>query len=146
MKIDWKAVKRGYQSGTGALALAERHGCSAETVRRRARKEKWRKKEGLPDTGSGAPDSTAADHRKLLNGVRRRLVKGLENADLKLGLEELKVAKTALEVLSDYRKEEEQALGLGRTVKIEREDGHALASEMAQATAPSGAEKALERE
>ncbi|MBE7416002.1 MAG: hypothetical protein HS130_12610 [Deltaproteobacteria bacterium] len=146
MKIDWKAVKRGYQGGTGAPELAKRHGCSAETVRRKARKENWSIKEPKesaadPDAGVGA----AADHRTLLNGVRRRLVKGLENADLKLGLEELKVAKTALEVLSDYRKEEELALGLGSGRK-ELEHCDALAAEMAEATAPSGADETLERE
>jgi len=146
VKIDWKAVKIGYQNGGGAPELAERHGCSAETVRRRARKENWRKK-GNAGCAAGADGiDAAADHRTLLNGVRKRLVKGLENADLKLGLEELKVAKTALEVLSDYRKEEEHALGPARSGRKEMEDCHALASEMAQATAPSGADEALERE
>lgn len=145
MKIDWKAVKRGYQGGMGAPELAKRHGCSAETVRKKARKENWSRKElEKRAAGTDAGVDAAADHRTLLNGVRRRLVKGLENADLKLGLEELRVAKTALEVLSDYRKEEELALGLGSG----REDEHcsALAAEMAEATAPSGADEALERE
>ena len=147
MAIDWQAVRKGFEAGVAEDELAKGFGCNAGTVRRRATKERWktgeRRKAGKKTAALGA----AADHRSLLNGVKRRLVKGLENEDVKKGLEELKVAKTALEVLSDYMKEEKLALGLVEKVseEQERKDAEALAVKMAQATAPSGTDEALER-
>lgn len=143
MAIDWKEIKRGFERGKRAAELAKEHGCSAQTIRRRARREEWRKAASEP---GGTPlDEGGLDNRSLLNGVRKRLVKGLENADVKQGIEELKAAKIAWEVLSEFLREEKLSPGLeeGGGDK-EGEEREAAASAMAEATAPSGTDKALE--
>ena len=143
MAIDWKAIKRGFNRGKRAAELANEYRCSAQTIRRRARKEEWRKTASEP--GIISVDEGSLDNRSLLNGVKKRLVKGLENEDVKQGIEELKAAKIAWEVLSEFIKEERLSLGLEEGAGEEECDKRdAFASAMAEATAPSGTDKALE--
>ncbi len=140
MAIDWKGIRQGLEKGNSAAELARIYGCSAQTIRKRAGREKWRKP-------ANAPGSTGSlDNRRVLNGVRKRLVKGLENEDVRQGIEELKAAKIAWEVLSDFIKEEKLSLGLEDEEEDGLDDRSAVASAMAEATAPSRADKALEGE
>ena len=91
-------------------------------------------------------DEGSLDNRRVLNGVRKRLVNGLENEDVKQGIEELKAAKIAWEVLSEFMKEEKLSLGLEEGGDEDGDERRAVASAMAEATAPSGTDKALEGE
>lgn len=141
MAIDWKAVKRGFERGVSAAELARVHGCSAETVRKKAKRENWKRAEGKEGS---VPVDEGLDNRSLLNGVKKRLVRGLENADVKQGIEELKAAKIAWEVLSEFMREEKLTLGLEDGGKDGGDEREAIAAAMAEATAPSGAGKALD--
>lgn len=145
MAIDWGGVKRDFEEGDAPVdELAEKYGCSESTVKRRAMKEGWAKAAAykgadIPDKPPLAlRDTDVLDDNSLWQGVRRRLVKGLHNNDAKLGLEELKVAKLAGEVLSSVIKGERMALGAA-----DDEDGtDDIATEMARLTLPQGAGEA----
>ena len=144
MAIDWKGIRRGFERGKSAAGLARGYGGSAQTIRTRANREKWKKMPGEP---AGMPvDEGSLDNRRVLNGVRKRLVNGLENEDVKQGIEELKAAKIAWEVLSEFMKEEKLSLGLEEGGDEDGDERRAVASAMAEATAPSGTDKALEGE
>lgn len=142
MAIDWEGVKAEFASGNGIKKIAGKYGCSASTVSRRAKKEKWKRetKAGGPKSGNSAcaHEEVIGDHRSLWRGVKKRLVKGLSSNDAKLGLEELKVAKIAGEVLSSVIKGERQAWGL----EAATDDPEDIAKEMARATVPEGADEA----
>lgn len=142
MAIDWKAVRKGFEAGETARRLAKAHGCNESTIRRRARKEGWERAQD-PKGQDGEPehDEILVDHRDLWKGVKKRLVKGLSNNDAKIGLEELKVAKIAGEVLSSVIRGERMAWGLeegpGAT-----DDAKEIAAEMARVTVQQGAGEA----
>ncbi|MFQ5736606.1 MAG: hypothetical protein ACE5GY_07055 [Thermodesulfobacteriota bacterium] len=147
MAIDWSGVKKDFQEGGTAVGeLAERYGCREATIRRRAAKEGWA--DGETGVGGTAPEKAAGPALKgahdilndgnLWKGVRKRLVSGLEHNDAKLGLEELKVAKMAGEVLSSVIKGERMAQGL----MDEDDEPEEIAREMERLTLPPGAGEA----
>ncbi len=146
MAIDWSAVKEDFREGKlSAEKLAKKYGCRETTLRRRAEKEGWAGGSGEKGDGAGAKAHAHApetqdvlDDGSLWKGVRKRLVSGLHNNDAKLGLEELKVAKMAGEVLSSVIKGERLALGLDS----EGDDQEEIAREMARFTLPHGADAA----
>jgi hypothetical protein len=144
--IDWKGLRRDYEEdGLTAVELARRYGCDAGTIRKRARREGWSRgaHSGVMEGGGAkAGQDQMEDNRSLWEGVKKRLVKGLESSDVKAGLEELKVAKMAGEVLTNVIKGERLALGLEDMAEDEA-DG--VTAEMAEATAPSGTDEAVER-
>lgn len=152
MGIDWKAVKEEFDSGSVTIIdLAKKYGLHRNTIGKRIKKEGWRKKDGLEDEGSllkaGRKQSALIDdHRVLWRGVKKRLVKGLQNNDAKLGLEELKVAKIAGEVLSSVIKGERLAWGIEQEACESLEDTEKIAAEMELATVPCGADEAVDGE
>lgn len=84
-------------------------------------------------------------HRSYWKGVERRLARGLKTKDVKQGLEELKVAKMAGEVISSMIRSKRLELGLEEaSVEKGADDAEAIIAEMARATAPSGADEALD--
>lgn len=140
MAIDWDAVKKDFERGGGCEAerLAEKHGCKAATITRRAAREGWKAAHVCK-----SPDNhTLLDDGSLWKGVRKRLISGLHNNDAKLSIEELKVAKLAGEVLSSVIKGERMAFGEAD----DEDDAQALARQMAQLTLPPGADEADEGE
>ncbi|GMR04639.1 MAG: hypothetical protein BMS9Abin23_0541 [Thermodesulfobacteriota bacterium] len=123
----------------------------------RAGKEEWKagrdKKimEGEPcagvETPKGAPDDITEEHRRLWKVVKKKLKKGLRTRDLKLALDELKVAKMAGEVLSNMVRGERLAWGIddcGSEKLID--DTEEIAEAMASVTIPSGTDKTLDGE
>lgn len=154
MAIDWKGVRQDYTSGgIGAKELAEKYKCHPDTIRRKARLEKWRSGAGqdeskgalsiLPaaeDVGSG----TTVDHGELWNEVRARLAKGLKSRDSKQGLEELKVAKTAVEVFTKVIEGERQAWGGEGDREEALDETRKITGAMASLTVPRGADEALD--
>ncbi len=145
MAIDWQGVKKDFESGGIIKELSEKFRCSESVIRKRAKKEKWKKgakrAAGRPEKeeASCMPEEVLDDHRSLWKGVKKRLVKGLHSNDAKLGLEELKVAKIAGEVLSNVIKGERQAWGLEI---LGNDDAEEIAKEMARSTLPEGADEA----
>jgi len=148
--IDWDAVKKEFeQDGVGTGQIAERHGCKQATITRRAAKEGWKPAGKAPSAEAEAsPGKTAPDNHHVLDdgslwkGVRKRLVSGLHNNDAKLGLEELKVAKLAGEVLSSVIRGERLAFG-----EVDGEDdAQGLVRQMVQLTLPPGSSPVDERE
>lgn len=160
MAIDWKGVKNDFEKeeGVSIRGLAKRHGCSPSAVRNRIKKEGWKCKRKAPGKGrkkecSLIPpkhEDVLDDHRSLWKGVKKRLVKGLRNNDVKLGLEELKVAKIAGEVLSSVIKGERLAWGLEAGAGEatgglkEADDEEQITCEMERVTAPQGTDEALD--
>jgi len=140
--IDWDAIKKEFvQDGVAPEQIAERHGCKKATITRRAAREGWKpplKAESLEAEASpvkAAPDNHhVLDDGSLWKGVRKRLVSGLHNNDAKLGLEELKVAKLAGEVLSSVIKGERMAFG----ETDGEDDAQGLVRQMVQLTLPPG--------
>ncbi|MBI4950039.1 MAG: hypothetical protein HY955_07845 [Deltaproteobacteria bacterium] len=142
MAIDWNAVRTGYEAGVAVRGLARSHGCHESTIRRRAGKEGWERGEA-PQALRDEPvhGELLVDHRDLWKGVKKRLVKGLSNNDAKLGLEELKVAKIAGEVLSSVIRGERMAWGLEEGPEA-TDDATETAAEMARVTVQQGAGEA----
>jgi len=133
--------------------LAEKYSCHPSTIGRRARKEGWRsiKEKAGPKVKPifllaerVEPEDIAVDHRDLWKGVRKRLVKGLKSNDLKQGMEELKVAKVAGEVLTNVIKGERQAWGLKDEGEEIPDDTQEITREMASFTVPQRASKAVD--
>ena len=122
MGIDWNGLKKEYESGQARLkALAEKYGCHADSIRRKAKKESWEQK------------------------GRERQVSGLKTKDLKKGLEELKVAKMAGEVISGMIRSKRLELGFEEAgAQKEADEPEEIAGEMARVTASSGAEEAVD--
>ncbi len=85
-------------------------------------------------------------HRTLWKDVKRRLKKGLKKKDVKSGLEELKVAKMAGEVLTNVIKGERLAWGLSDDGGGEPCNADAVTVEMDEVTASCGADEAVDRE
>jgi len=151
--IDWGAVRKEFeQDGRKAERIAKRYGCKAATIAKRAAKEGWKPAPAGRAEDGQAPQAPTVekvvdihevlDDGSLWKGVRKRLVSGLHNNDAKLGLEELKVAKLAGEVLSSVIKGERMAIG----ETDDDDDAQGLVREMAQLTLPSGAGEADEGE
>lgn len=148
MGIDWNALRHEFESGQWTLTqLAEKYGCHKDSIRRKARKEGWERKPVeqrniiLEKRSDLLPDR----HRSYWKGVERRLARGLKTKDVKQGLEELKVAKMAGEVISSMIRSKRLELGLEEAAAEKGEnDADLIAAEMAQATAPSGADEALD--
>jgi len=140
--IDWNAVRTGYEAGMAVRGLAGSHGCHESTIRRRAGKEGWERGQG-PQTlrDETVQGEILVDHRDLWKGVKKRLVRGLSNNDAKLGLEELKVAKIAGEVLSSVIRGERMAWGLEEGPEA-TDDATETAAEMARVTVQQGAGEA----
>lgn len=177
MAIDWRCVKKGFETNASALTeLAKVHGCKADTIRKKAAKEGWKKIDGketdslklrepasdgasvmkaaMHDSKDGragsdcndAPQIAFDDHQSLWHGVKKRLVRGLETSDVKAGLEELKVAKLAGEVLTSVIKGERLAHGLpvAEYDDAQRIDGDT--AQMEAATMSRGAGEAVDGE
>lgn len=148
MGIDWDGIKREFESGEEPMTvLAERYGCHKDSIRRKAKTEGWRKgrlkeQKRTAEKGSGhLPER----HKSFWRGVERRLARGLKIKDVKQGLEELKVAKMAGEVISSMIRGKRLELGLeDGSMENGADDREATAAEMARVTAPSGAEEALD--
>jgi len=140
--IDWNAVRTGYEAGGAVRGLAGFHGCHESTIRRRAGKEGWERGQGHEALrGETVHGELLVDHRDLWKGVKKRLVRGLSNNDAKLGLEELKVAKIAGEVLSSVIRGERMAWGLEEGPEA-TDDATETAAEMARVTVQQGAGEA----
>lgn len=152
MTIDWQGLKRDYISGRSTVSeLGRKYGCKDETIKRRAGKEGWRvkkreKKRAAERAGAREEGGEmTGEHLVLWNGVKKKLLSGLESRDLKLGLEELKVAKVAGEVLANVIKGERQAMGMDENRSLELpDDTDELAREMESLTVPQGADEALD--
>jgi hypothetical protein len=152
VEIDWKAVKEEFCSGSvNITGLAKKYGVHRNTIGRRVKKELWRENGGpVEKEGNGSkalkPEEIFDEHRDLWKGVKKRLVKGLHNSDVELGLEELKVAKMAGEVLSSVIKGERLAWGIEDNGRVDLNDTEEIAVEMDLATIPRRADEALDGE
>lgn len=93
------------------------------------------------------PLDLRSEHRRLWRDIKGKLAKGLEKADSKLGIEELKVAKLAVEVLFSIVKGERDAWGVAFEGYDDRaDDTEGIAAQMACVTAPPRTDEGLERE
>ncbi|MBI5588336.1 MAG: hypothetical protein HY889_08235 [Deltaproteobacteria bacterium] len=152
MGIDWKAVKEEFDSGSASVVeLAKKYGLHRSTIGKRIKKEGWRKKSDFAESESRStavlkPEDLLDDHRVLWKGVKKRLVRGLHNNDVKLGLEELKVAKMAGEVLSSVIKGERLAWGIEDDACANLDDTEKIVAEMELATVPGRAGEAVDGE
>ena len=152
MAIDWNEIRSEYEKGgQSAGRIAARHGIKADSIKRRAAKESWKKaspaqesKEPEANSSARRPRDITHEHRKLWKGVKKRLVSGLKSADLKTGLEELKVAKVAGEVLSSVIKGEREAWGLDEGSGERQESAGDIVAEMAALTVPHGTDETVE--
>ncbi|MBI5236005.1 MAG: hypothetical protein HY886_07140 [Deltaproteobacteria bacterium] len=154
MEIDWGSVKTEYEEGKETLErLVERYGTSDRTLRRRAAKGGWvrkkvrrlRKKPDEPDHNAEPEDMGLIQvHRTLWKDVKKRLKKGLKKKDVKSGLDELKVAKMAGEVLTNVIKGERLAWGLSDDGGGQPCEADAIAVEMDEVTASCGADEAVD--
>lgn len=155
MAIDWTGVKKDFKEEGSFKKLAKKYGCSPDSIRKKAKKENWGKTEadihGIKEKTDFKAEDVIDDHRTLWKGVKKRLVKGLENTDAKLGLEELKVAKIAGEVLSNVIKGERLAWGLepgADNIKVngadETDDAKEIAGEMERVTVSQRADEAMD--
>lgn len=143
--ICWKGVKKDYEEkGESPKELAGKYNCDVSSIKRRARKEGWT----LKGKGSGKGGPEGCDRRcperlsaDVWRGVKERLIKGLEESDAKKGLEELKVAKMAREVITSMQRETDDLAEDGFA-----EDARKVAEQMARVTVPPGTGKAMEGE
>lgn len=156
MAIDWKELRKDFENeNVSVRALARKHQCDESSIRRKSKIDgwvKWAAKEVEGEITDATEISCEAkpvhvldDHKALWKGVKKRLVKGLQNEDVKLGLEELKVAKMAGEVLSNVIKGERLAWGLEEN-NDKHDEAQDIAREMARITIPFGTEEALDGE
>jgi len=99
-------------------------------------------------TNQRAVESAAeiiAEHRRLWAKVNKKLVAGLCKRNLDKGLEQLKVAKLAGDILSVIVKGQRQAWGIEAIEKeFHSDDTQEIIEEMASLTAPSRADTALD--
>lgn len=148
MVIDWKAVKKDFESGGLSLsAMADKYGCHKDSVRRKAKKEGWTRGQPAEQASQAGKSERCLPerHRNFWRGVEKRLAKGLKTKDVKQGLEELKVAKTAADVISSIIRSKRLELGLDEgSTENGADDNGAITAEMARVTISSGAEKALD--
>lgn len=94
-----------------------------------------------------ALEEITGEHRRLWRDVKKKFKNGLRTRDLKEGLEKLKAAKTAGEVLTIVVKGERQAWGLDEygSGKLP-DDTEEIVEAMASLTVPSGADKVMDGE
>lgn len=148
MGIDWDGLRHEFESGQVSLTqLAEKYGCHKDSIRRKARKEGWVRKpcERRARTQESRSGHFPDRHRNYWKGVEKRLARGLKTKDIKQGLEELKVAKMAGEVISSMIRSKRLELGLEEAAAEKGEnDADLIAAEMARSTAPSGTDEALD--
>jgi len=143
--ICWKGVRKDYEEkGESPRELADKYNCHPSSIRRRAKKEGWTMKGkgsgkgGRKGCEARCPERLSAD---VWRGVKERLIKGLEESDAKKGLEELKVAKMAREVITSMLRETDDLADDGFA-----EDALKVAEQMARLTVPPGTGKAMEGE
>ncbi len=145
MGIDWQKVREDFERGDISIrGLAKRYGCHESTVRRRAKKEGWRRRDGTSMKGGSEekPENLLHEHRRLWKGVKKKLIKGLEESDH----DELRIAKTACEVLSNVVKGERQAWGLEEYCDRELlDDAEEITKEMVRSTVPPGTDPSVDR-
>ncbi len=92
-----------------------------------------------------AMEGIKAEHRRLWEKVKKKLVAGICKRDLKKGLEQLKVAKLAGDILSLVVRGQRQAWGLDALEgELSADDREEIIEEMASLTVPSRADKTLE--
>lgn len=147
MRIDWEAIQKEFESGTSTLsALADRYCCHRDTIRRKAKKEGWKRGENpRQQNDEKIPVHRSERHRSFWKGVEKRLARGLKTKDVKQGLEELKVAKMAGEVISSMIRSKRMEMGLEEdSPEKGTDDAQDTLEEMARVTASSGAEEALD--
>ncbi|HHL39614.1 MAG TPA: hypothetical protein ENJ37_03840 [Deltaproteobacteria bacterium] len=147
MAIEWRRVRDEYErEGLGFETLAGRHGCKAETVRRRARKEGWTRRVAP----GGAPPSNEdilEEYRRLWRDVKSTLVRALKRSDAKHRLDELKAAKLAGEIVATIVKGESRLWGLDENLYKELlSESDEIAAQMEGLTVSQGAAQALDGE
>lgn len=165
MTIDWTELRTAYEGGARITTLSKKFKRAESTIRKRAQGEGWTrhseaessaprkrarprsKPEAVPKT-----EDVMDEHIRLWGRVKKRLVKGLRNADVKTGLEELKAAKVAGEVLANVIKGERLAMGIPAPDAAPMspfdtsDDEKDIASEMVRSTAPPGADAPVDGE
>lgn len=149
MGIDWKGLKEEYESGEAPQKkLAEKYNCDSGTIRRKAKKEGWERKTVAGQCVRQPEKELPAlpeSHRSFWRGVEKKLASGLKTKDLKKGLEELKVAKMAGEVISGMIRSKRLELGIDEAgAEKGIDEAGEIAGEMARVTASSGAEEAVD--
>lgn len=148
MVIDWDGVKKEFEAGGSSLsALAEKYGCHKDSVRRKAKKEGWQRGQSSEQARESEKSERGLPerHRNFWRGVEKRLARGLKTKDVKQGLEELKVAKTAADVISSIIRSKRLELGLDEaSTENGADDNGAITAEMARVTASSGTEETLD--
>lgn len=138
MPIDWKEARKDYEtSGLDERGVCRKYKCKIETLKRRAKKEGWKK----PLKGPAEKKEAEArwgeeliDDKRVLKRIRRKLYMGLENSDI----EELKVAKMAHEVLASMKQ------AWGRHEGEEPDLTDEIVRQMEEATVSPGAEQAVD--
>ncbi|MEK7680149.1 MAG: hypothetical protein AAB356_08150 [Deltaproteobacteria bacterium] len=154
MAYNWRVIRSGYESaGLSFHELAEKYGPCADALERRAKKEGWRataegRGSAKKKTPSKKMSGAAIDGNKaIVNGIKKRLIKGLKSVDSKKGLEELKVAKAAGEVMEGLRKNERDIDGNKRcSCSEDGQDVKDIVREMESLTVSQGTDPALEGE
>lgn len=156
LAIDWEKIKKEYESGLSVKALAKTHGVKEGAVKSRAAKGGWSKvtakSAGKGDAKGirlvGVSEKSAkeitATNRRLWNGVKKRLVRGLKSSDLKSGLGELKLAKLAGEALASVIKGELEARKFEDIRCNCVGDAEAIIREMASLTATLPADEVVD--
>lgn len=149
MGIDWNGLRIDYESGREPLkSLAEKYGCHERSIRKKAKKEGWKKRSAGRPGGAACekePQALPESHRSFWRGVEKRLARGLETDDLKKGLEELKVAKMAGEVISGMIRSKRLELGFDEAgAQAGADESQDIAVEMARVTAAPGAEETVD--
>ncbi len=151
---NWLNIRREYESMKRSFGeIAEKYGLGVATIERRAKKEGWRAAaEGRGSAKKKTPSkkkpgSPIDNNKAIFNGIKKRLIKGLKSVDSKKGLEELKVAKAAGEVMEGLRKNERDIDGDKRCSCSEDGQGAKdIVREMESLTISSGTDPALEGE
>lgn len=119
----------------------------AEKQGRRAAAEEGRGPAKEKRATKRSPGPAMDGDKAIFNGIKKRLIKGLKSVDSKKGLEELKVAKAAGEVMEGLRKNEREIDGNKRcSCSEDGQDAEEIVREMESLTVSSGTDPALEGE
>lgn len=146
MAIDWGAAKRSFErEGLTFEEVAGRQGCKAETVRRHALSDGWKRRPCRLCTSPNiqtTPGEVVKSHRRLWKGLRKKVGTEIEKDEVVVEKE----LKVATDVLNTIIKGERQAWGLIDTAdEVKRDETGHITKEMEYATVPPGAGKALDR-
>jgi len=146
--IDWEGVRDDFEATEISVAgLAAKYRCAESSVRRKARKEGWRRPPSSKANGvSGHCHGPLGEDLTLWREVRKKLIKGLKNKDAKVGLEEVKVAKMAGELIPNVIEGERHARGLDGEASERCDETSEIVAEMERLTVPPGPDPALEGE